>query len=59
MARPMKFEPGQRAIVRCLWDNVWTTEGKIRKGEETNLTPEEAQRLDDMDAVKITGKIDA
>jgi hypothetical protein len=39
--------------VRCLWANVWTSRGRMAKGDEKVLLALEAAQLDAMDAVKI------
>ena len=55
MARPKKDDTAVSAavIVRCLWPNVWTSEGKLLKGEEAILPADEAAALDAKDAIKI------
>lgn len=31
--------------VRCVWANVWTTKGKLLKGDTASLSPSEADAL--------------
>jgi len=47
--------PPIKVKVRCLWPNVWTSEGKLRKGDEAEIPRDEAKAMDEMDAVKIVG----
>ncbi len=40
------------AKVECTWPNVWTSEGKIAKGDKLELPKDEADALKKAGAVK-------
>jgi len=49
---PEKVAP-LRVNVRGLWPNIWTSAGKLFRGDTANIPADEAEKLDSMDAVKI------
>ncbi len=53
--RPPKQDDESTAYVRvrCLWPNVWTSAGKLMKGEEAEIPADEAAALDARDAIKV------
>ena len=55
MARPRKEPEPEAALVtvRCLWPNIWTSGGKLLRGETATIPAGEAEALDRRDAVKI------
>jgi len=57
MGRPKKkteaVQTPLRVNVRALWPNIWTSAGKLFRGDTANIPADEAERLDSMDAVKI------
>lgn len=54
--RPWEPSRVEQMTVRCLWPNVWTSRGRMAKGDEKVLLALEAAQLDAMDAVKIVVK---
>ena len=53
MAKKPVGRPPLKVPVRCLWPNVWTSAGKLYRGDEAEVTTAEAEALDAADAVKI------
>jgi len=45
--------PFSKVRVRCLTRNIWTSAGKLMKGEEAEIPADEAEDLDAKDIVKI------
>lgn len=46
MARPRKQpEPAADVVVECLWPNVWTSRGKMLRGETKSIPADEYKAL--------------
>ena len=43
----------EMATVRCTINNLWTSQGKVLRGEEITIPMEEAAAYDDADKVKF------
>jgi|LGOV01.1.fsa_nt_gb hypothetical protein len=54
-----KADPDAEVIVKCVVGNIWTTRGKINRGETIMLPPDEADMIKGMMTERNQAKLEA
>ena len=58
MARPRKAPaaaPPSDVVAECLWPNVWTSRGKMLRGQTLSIPADEFKALDGLDGLATEG----